>query len=98
MTSFFAVPLRVRILTLVTRAIMATLLVAAPAATAAQAGPPPPFDSVHAQTYFDEARRVSDDEAGRTWGKRLYGPIFFVDPDSGRMIANQPDPKGFPSA
>src|SRR5438270_14072408 len=53
-----------------------------------------PFDAAHAKLFFDEAREVSTKEAGRTWGKTLYGPIFFFDPDGERIIANQQDPAG----
>jgi hypothetical protein len=79
---------------MVIRAIASGVLASISGAAAAQAVSSPPFDAAHAQAYFDEARKVSDKEAGRTWGQKLYGPIFFVDPDSGRIIANQQDPKG----
>ncbi len=61
---------------------------------AAWAQASPPFDAPHAKAYFDEARQVSDKEGGKLWGMTLYGPIVFVDLDSGTMIANQQDPKG----
>ena len=60
------------------------------AASAAQ----PPIDMAQAKAAFAEAESVSNKEGGRLWGKRLYGSLFFVDPDTRAVIANEPDPDG----
>ena len=33
---------------------------------------PPPFDAAHANSYFEEARRVSEKDGGKLWGQTLY--------------------------
>lgn len=49
-----------------------------------------------AERYFQEAKWMSDDDAGKLWGKTLYGPMVFVDPSTRELIANQrPSAKGF---
>ena len=47
-----------------------------------------------AHRYFDELKKTSDAEAGKTWGVALYGPIFFVNPSTKEVVANQADPQG----
>jgi hypothetical protein len=60
---------------------------AAPPATA-------PIDLGQAKAAFAEAKVASDKEGGRLWGKKLYGGLFFVDPESRAVVANEPDPAG----
>jgi hypothetical protein len=52
------------------------------------------IDIAQAKAAFAEAKAVSDKEAGRLWNKTLYGAMFFVDPDSRYVVANEPDPAG----
>jgi hypothetical protein len=54
----------------------------------------PPFDLEHSKTYFEEARKVSEKDSSRLWGRPLYGPIFFVDEKNHAVIANQADSQG----
>ena len=62
----------------------------------ASAAPPAssPIDMVQAKAAFAEAEAVSDGEGGRLWGKKLYGSLFFIDPETRAVIANEPDPDG----
>jgi hypothetical protein len=62
----------------------------------AYAAPPPssPIDMVQAKAWLAEAEEVSNKEGGRLWGKKLYGPLFFVDPETRAVVANEPDPEG----
>jgi hypothetical protein len=62
----------------------------------ALAAPPvsPPIDLVQAKAAFAEAEAVSNQEGGRLWGRKLYGALFFVDPDTRYVIANEPDTDG----
>jgi hypothetical protein len=64
-------------------------------ATASAAPPAPsPIDMTQAKAAFAEAEAVSDREGGRLWGKKLYGRLFFVDPDTRAVVANEADPDG----
>jgi hypothetical protein len=61
----------------------------------ASAAPPPspspsPIDITQAKAAFAEAEAVSDKEGGRLWGKKLYGSLFFVDPETRAVVANEP--------
>lgn len=47
-----------------------------------------------ATRYFKEAAWASQDDAGALWGKPLYGPTMFVVPETGEVVANQPDLEG----
>ena len=49
------------------------------------------IDTKLAAQYFRQLKQTSDRDAARTWGKALYGPIMFVDPRSGNVVANQAD-------
>jgi hypothetical protein len=49
------------------------------------------IDTKLAAQYFRQLEQSSDRDAGKTWGLRLYGPIMFVDPRSGNVVANQAD-------
>jgi hypothetical protein len=62
----------------------------------ASAAPPasPPIDMGQAKAAFAEAEAVSNQEGGRLWGKKLYGALFFVDPATRAVVANEPDPDG----
>jgi hypothetical protein len=63
-------------------------------AAVAHAQSPSPIDPVKADDAFAEARQISDREGGRLWGMKLYGPMFFVDPATRTVIANEPDAQG----
>ena len=62
----------------------------------ASAAPPAqsPIDIAQAKAAFAEAAAVSNKEGGRLWGKKLYGRLFFVDPETRAVVANEPDPGG----
>ena len=62
-------------------------------ASAAPSGPSP-IDVAQAKAAFAEAEAVSDKEGGRLWGKKLYGGLFFVDPETRAVVANEPDSEG----
>jgi hypothetical protein len=55
---------------------------------------PPAIDITQAKAAFAEAQAVSDKDGGRLWHKTLYGAMFFVDPDTRAVVANEPDPAG----
>lgn len=69
------------------------LAVALVLCTAAHSAPPP-LNVTSAKAMFAEAKAVSDREGGVTWGQKLYGPMFFVDPKTKTIIANEPDAAG----
>ncbi len=59
------------------------------------AGPEPgaiPLDE--AARCFERARLLSEADGGLLWGKPLYGPMFFVDPATRLVVANEPDSEG----
>jgi hypothetical protein len=60
------------------------------------AGPPAssPIDMAQAKAAFAEAEAVSNKEGGRLWGKKLYGGLFFVDPETRAVVANESDLEG----
>jgi hypothetical protein len=64
--------------------------------TVASAEPPAPspIDMAQAKAAFAEAEAVSNKEGGRLWGKKLYGGLFFVDPETRAVVANEPDVDG----
>src|SRR4051812_22865521 len=47
-----------------------------------------------AARYFQEAKWTSEDDGGKLWGKALYGPMMFADPETGEVAANQADKEG----
>ena len=49
------------------------------------------IDTKLAQQYFQQLEQTSNRDGGKTWGLSLYGPIMFVDPVSGSIVANQAD-------
>lgn len=55
---------------------------------------PSPIDMAQAKAAFAEAEAVSNKEGGRLWGKKLYGSLFFVDPETRAVVANEPDSAG----
>ncbi len=69
----------------VTFAVLASLL-AFTTYSAAQS-----LDTKLAAQYFRQLKQTSDRDAGKTWGLALYGPMMFVDPGSGNVVANQAD-------
>lgn len=63
-------------------------------ATTAHAQTPPPIDIAQAKAVFAETKAISDKEGGRLWDMKLYGAMFFVDPETRYVVANEPDPQG----
>lgn len=55
---------------------------------------PPPLSPVSAKAIFAEAKAVSDKDGGVLWGRKLYGPVMLVDPQSKKIICNEPDGQG----
>jgi hypothetical protein len=49
------------------------------------------IDTKIAAQYFRQLKQTSDRDAGKTWGLPLYGPVMFVDPRTGNVVANQAD-------
>ncbi len=49
------------------------------------------IDTKLAAQYFQQLKQSSDRDGGKTWGLALYGPMLFVDPASGNIVANQAD-------
>ena len=49
------------------------------------------IDTKLAAQYFQQLKQTSDRDGGKMWGLPLYGPIMFVDPRSGNIVANQAD-------
>jgi hypothetical protein len=80
------------------KAIVVLLRFALPMSTCAiaWAAPPTPasIDVAQAKAAFAQAEGVSNKEGGRLWGKKLYGSLFFVDPESRAVLANEPDSAG----
>jgi hypothetical protein len=58
------------------------------------AAAPSAIDITQAKAAFAEAKALSDRDGGHLWNKTLYGAMFFVDPDTRAVVANQPDPAG----
>jgi hypothetical protein len=55
------------------------------------AAQPSSIDTKLATQYFQRLKQTSDRDGGKTWGLTLYGPIMFVDPRTGNIVANQAD-------
>jgi hypothetical protein len=68
------------------------MFICAAASAASPAGSP--IDMAQAKAAFAEAEAVSNQEGGRLWGKKLYGSLFFVDPETRAVVANEPDSGG----
>lgn len=60
----------------------------------ARADPTPSIPADGAQWVFDQATAICARDQGRLWGEGLCGPILLVDPNTGALAANMPDPKG----
>jgi hypothetical protein len=52
------------------------------------------LDPAKAAQYFEEAWQLSAADGGRLWGVALYGPMFFVNPETNEIVANQADAEG----
>ena len=63
-------------------------------ASAAVAQTPPPIDHQRAKDTFAVAHAVSEKDGGRLWEMKLYGAMFFVNPETRYVVANEPDPQG----
>ena len=53
------------------------------------------FTSDKATQYFRIIEDICNRDNGILWGKNLYGPLIFVERESRRIVANQPDKEGF---
>ncbi len=51
----------------------------------------PGIDTKLAAQYFQQLKQTSDRDGNKMWGLSLYGPILFVDPRTGNVVANQAD-------
>lgn len=60
----------------------------------ARAQPPAAIDLRLAKQYFDEAKALSDRDAGELWGEPLYGPLMFVDNATRSIVADRADKEG----
>jgi hypothetical protein len=49
------------------------------------------IDLDQARAYFAEVRHLGGIDNGKLWGKRVDGPMLFVDPQSRQIVANLPD-------
>jgi len=65
----------------------ASLLVSVTGAAAQSGG----IDTKLAAQYFRQLKETSDRDGGKMWSVPLYGPIMFVDPRTGNVVANQAD-------
>ncbi|HKW76692.1 MAG TPA: hypothetical protein VJN64_14270 [Terriglobales bacterium] len=72
--------------------VLAAMTIAYP--VLAQPPAPATIDLKLAQEYFAEMESLSNADAGRLWGVRLYGPMMFVDPSTHQAVANQADKEG----
>lgn len=52
------------------------------------------LDPASARTAFEEARRVSQRDGGRLWGRSLEGPMLLADTGAMRLIGNTADAEG----
>jgi hypothetical protein len=55
---------------------------------------PVPIDQGKAAAAFAEAEKLSAKDDGKLWGKTLYGPMLFVQPESRAVVANEADASG----
>lgn len=53
-----------------------------------------PIDLQQASQYFAEMKAASGRDSGLLWGRQLYGPMLFVDPETRFAVANQQDGEG----
>jgi len=52
------------------------------------------LSSEKALNYFSKVEEACNRDGGKLWGVNLYGPIMFVDRNSRKITANQPDNEG----
>jgi hypothetical protein len=52
------------------------------------------FTPEKAINYFREVETICNNDNGKLWGKNLYGPLMFVDRQTRKIFANQPDKEG----
>lgn len=52
------------------------------------------FTNEKAAAYFGKIENACNSDSGKLWGTNLYGPLMFVDRNSRRIIANEPDNEG----
>src|SRR5262249_17622791 len=76
------------------RSLLVASVFAAAVATLPLFGQTNSIDRQAAKNYFEQLRATSARDAGRLWGKPLYGPTFFVDRESREVLANQSDAEG----
>jgi hypothetical protein len=46
------------------------------------------------KNYFEDLRQLGTADNGRLWGRRVDGPMMFVDPTARVIVASEPDVKG----
>src|SRR5437016_8087310 len=68
------------------------MLIASLLLAATVAATPIPLD--RARYAFAEVHIASEEDGGRMWGRPLYGPMIFADPQSRFAVANQADGGG----
>jgi hypothetical protein len=69
-------------------------LVAALLVTASAYGQGGPIDLDRARALFVQAKALSEQDDGALWGRRMYGPMLFVDPATRYAVANRADQRG----
>jgi hypothetical protein len=52
------------------------------------------IDTTLAQKYFQEARKLFNQDSAQLWGIWLQGPMMFVDPGTRQIVANESDLEG----
>jgi len=52
------------------------------------------IDLVQAQSFFQEARFLCENDGGKLWGQSLCVPIAFIHPKTREMVTNHIDPEG----
>lgn len=52
------------------------------------------FTPQKAAKYFAEVDSICSKDAGRLWGRNLYGPLMFIDRPTRKIFANLPDKEG----
>jgi hypothetical protein len=52
------------------------------------------IDPQLAAQYFSEAKVISERDAGKLWGRPVYAPMIFVEPNSRYAVANVADREG----
>lgn len=75
-------------------AIACPVLVASVLFAPVRAQTPSPLDIAKVEAAFAEAKQISDADGGRLWGLKLYGAMYFVDPATRTVVANEPDNTG----